>query len=65
MPRKVRDLITELQKAGFTNRGGRGSHRNYTHPKVRQPITVSGQLGDDVKPYQEKAVRRAIEESQR
>src|SRR5438270_12219546 len=27
-------------------------------------VTISGQLGDDAKPYQEKEVRRAVEESQ-
>jgi hypothetical protein len=35
------------------------------HPKVRKPITVSGQEGDDALHYQERAVRLAIEESQR
>lgn len=63
MPRKIRELIGDLEKAGFTNRGGRGSHRNFTHPKVAKPITVAGKTGDDAKPYQERAVKRAIEES--
>jgi predicted RNA binding protein YcfA (HicA-like mRNA interferase family) len=63
VPPKVRELITELERAGFTNRGGKGSHRNFVHPKVAKPITVSGAPGDDAKHYQERAVRRAIEES--
>ena len=33
MPRKVRDLIRDLKKAGFIDRGGKGSHRNFVHPK--------------------------------
>lgn len=33
MPRKIRDLIADLQSAGFVNRGGKGSHRNFVHPK--------------------------------
>ncbi|MGQ0752656.1 MAG: type II toxin-antitoxin system HicA family toxin [Betaproteobacteria bacterium] len=33
MPPKVRELISELERAGFTNRGGKGSHRNFVHPK--------------------------------
>jgi hypothetical protein len=33
MPRKVRQLIADLEKAGFVNRGGKGSHRNFIHPK--------------------------------
>jgi predicted RNA binding protein YcfA (HicA-like mRNA interferase family) len=64
MPRKIRELIEDLESAGFSNRGGKGSHRNFVHPKVLKPVTVSGNPGDDAKQYQEKAVKRAIEESQ-
>lgn len=63
MPRKIRELIADLEAAGFENRGGKGSHRNFIHPKVTKPITVSGKAGDDAKQYQERAVKRAIEES--
>ena len=60
MPRKVRQLIADLTKAGFVDRGGKGSHRNFTHPNgVR--VTISGGLGDDAKHYQERDVRRALE----
>jgi predicted RNA binding protein YcfA (HicA-like mRNA interferase family) len=62
MPPKVRDLIAELEQAGFENRGGKGSHRNYVHPRLSKPITVSGKLGDDAKRYQIRAVRTAIAE---
>ena len=63
MPRKIRELIADLEKAGFINRGGKGSHRNYEHSKgVR--ITISGQLGQDAKPYQEREVKRKIKEVQ-
>jgi len=63
MPRKVRELIAELEVNGFENRGGKGSHRNFVHPKVTRPVTISGNPGDDAKKYQERAVKRAIEES--
>ena len=63
MPRKVRQLVAELERAGFVNRGGKGSHRNYVHPRG-QRVTVSGGLGDDALPYQERQVRRGIAESQ-
>jgi predicted RNA binding protein YcfA (HicA-like mRNA interferase family) len=64
MPRKVRQLIADLEKAGFVNRGGKGSHRNYIHPSgVR--VTISGQPGRDALHYQERQVRRQIEESQK
>jgi len=52
MPPKIRELTAELESAGFVNRGGKGSHRNYVHPKAQKPITISGKLGDDAKHYQ-------------
>jgi len=63
VPPKVRELVSDLERAGFVNRGGKGSHRNFVHPKVPRPITVSGAPGDDAKHYQVRAVKRAIEES--
>ena len=62
MPRKVRQLIKDLERAGFVNRGGKGSHRNFLHEKGIA-LTLSGKLGDDAKPYQEKLVKQKIEES--
>ena len=59
MPRKVRQLIADLEKAGFVNRGGKGSHRNFTHP-LGLRATISGGAGDDAKHYQERDVRRAL-----
>ncbi|WP_080803758.1 type II toxin-antitoxin system HicA family toxin [Desulfamplus magnetovallimortis] len=61
MPKKIRQLIKDLEKAGFVNRGGRGSHRNFLHERGIT-VTVSGKLGDDAKPYQEKTVKQKIEE---
>lgn len=63
MPRKIRELIQELEAAGFVNRGGKGSHRNFVHPRVAKPVTLQGKSGDDAKQYLEKAVKAAIEES--
>ena len=62
MPPKVRELISMLERAGFENRGGKGSHRNYVHPALSKPITISGKLGDDAEQYQIRAVRMALEE---
>ena len=62
MPPKVGELIAELERAGFVDRGGKGSHRNYVHPRLSKPITISGKLGDDAKQYQVRAVRSAIAE---
>jgi predicted RNA binding protein YcfA (HicA-like mRNA interferase family) len=63
LARKIRDLIRDLEQAGFVDRGGRGSHRNFVHAKVRKPVTISGNPGDDALQYQEKAVRLAVKES--
>ena len=63
MPRKIRELITELERAGFSNRGGKGSHRNFVHPRVGKPVVISGKPGADALRYQEKAVKLAIKES--
>ena len=65
MPPEIKQLIKDLERAGFVNRGGKGSHRNFVHPKVTKPITISGKLGDDALPYQESDVNKAIEESKK
>ena len=65
MPPKIRELVAELEGAGFVNRGGKGSHRNYVHHHLSKPITISGKLGDDAKQYQIRAVRTAIAEVER
>jgi predicted RNA binding protein YcfA (HicA-like mRNA interferase family) len=63
MPPKIRDLIAELEMAGFSNHGGKESHRNCVRPKVSKPITISGKPGDDARQYQVRAVRQAIAEA--
>ena len=65
MPRKIRNLIEDLSEVGFYEiAGGKGSHRKFTHIRYSGAVTISGKSGDDAKPYQEKQVRRAIEEAQ-
>jgi predicted RNA binding protein YcfA (HicA-like mRNA interferase family) len=61
-PRKIRQLIKDLESAGFFNRGGKGSHRNFLHERGAA-LTISGKLSDDAKPYQEKLVKQKIEEA--
>jgi predicted RNA binding protein YcfA (HicA-like mRNA interferase family) len=62
LARKIRELISDLERAGFVNRGGKGSHRNFQHSKGTR-VTLSGKPGDDAKPYQEREVKWAITES--
>ncbi|MDA3874806.1 MAG: type II toxin-antitoxin system HicA family toxin [Kiritimatiellae bacterium] len=63
MPKKVRELLSELKRAGFVDRGGKGSHRNFTHPKGLK-ITISGKASQDAKRYQEREVEKALQEVQ-
>lgn len=65
MPPKIRTIIADLERAGFVNRGGKGSHRNFVHPNVSKPVTISGNPGDEAKRYQVRAVQLAIEESKK
>jgi predicted RNA binding protein YcfA (HicA-like mRNA interferase family) len=60
VPQKIRQLVSELEMAGFSNRGGKGSHRNFVHHESGASLTLSGQLGADAKIYQEKDVKEAI-----
>jgi predicted RNA binding protein YcfA (HicA-like mRNA interferase family) len=62
MPRKIRELIRDLVEAGFEERHGKGSHRNYGHPLLAKLVTISGMDGDDARRYHEKAFRKAIDE---
>ena len=63
MPLKIRELIKILKENDFVDRGGKGSHRNFLHPSGAK-ITISGKLGDDAKPYQEKEVKKVVKEVQ-
>ena len=61
MPRKLRQLIADLERAGFSHvPGGKGSHRKFVHPRFPGFVLISGQEGGDAHHYQEKQVRNAI-----
>lgn len=63
MPRKIRDLIRDLETAGFYKvPGGKGSHRKFAHPKIPHKIIIPGKNGDDAKPYLEKQIKIAIQQ---
>ena len=61
VPPKIRQLLAVLERRGFEDREGKGSHWNFVHPSgVR--ITISGRSGDDAKHYQERDLKRALEQ---
>lgn len=62
MPRKIKALIADLKKAGFSLHFGKGSHRVFKYGKHR--VVLSGKDGADAKRYQEKDVKEGIEEIQ-
>ncbi len=63
MPRKIRELERDLQKAGFEKRPGKGSHRQWEHPLMPdRPVSMSGNAGSDAHRYQERQVRDALAE---
>jgi predicted RNA binding protein YcfA (HicA-like mRNA interferase family) len=63
MPRKIRQLIADLEEAGFRPvPGGKGSHRKFLHPHFPGAVIFNGKAGDDAQRYQAKQVRLAIHE---
>lgn len=61
MPRKIRQLVSDLEAAGFVRvPGGKGSHRKFRHGKFPGFVLISGSDGDDAQHYQEKQVRNAL-----
>jgi predicted RNA binding protein YcfA (HicA-like mRNA interferase family) len=66
VPRKIRELIRDLQAAGFQQKAGagKGSHRKFYHDRFPGAVTLSGQEGVDAKSYQEKQIKKAIEDIQ-
>ena len=60
MSKKIRELKAILRKAGFVQRSGKGSHTVWSHPDLSDKIVLSGQDGDDTKPYQERDVQAVL-----
>ena len=61
MPKKIRELKSILRRAGCQVRSGKGSHTVWTHQLVSESITISGNDGDDAKPYQERDVQEFMQ----
>jgi len=65
MPRKIRALIKDLEKAGWVLHHFTGSHRIFKHPKLSGHVSLSGKKGDDAQCYQEKLVKEAVDDARR
>jgi predicted RNA binding protein YcfA (HicA-like mRNA interferase family) len=66
MPVKIRQLKAALLKAGFTRRSAKGSHTYWEHSQNPDLyVTLSGHDGDDAQRYQEREVRKIIQEAER
>jgi predicted RNA binding protein YcfA (HicA-like mRNA interferase family) len=67
MPRKIRDLIRDLRKAGFVivPGGGKGGHRKMTH-ETHDGLTaiIAGHDGDDARHYLEKQIASLIRQAE-
>ena len=56
MPKKICELKSMLRKAGFAQRAGKGSHTIWSHPKLDDVVVLSGNDGEDAKPYQQRDI---------
>ena len=65
MPRKVRELVRDLKKAGWYLDRQKGSHRVFKHPKLGEHVSLSGADGDNAKNYEEKNVATAIQNARK
>lgn len=62
MPRKLRQLRTDLRRAGWSIVRQEGSHETWIHPGIPgMSVILAGQDGADAHHYQEKEVRNALQ----
>ena len=62
MPKKIRELKAMLSKAGCISEPGKGSHTKWKHPLINRKIVLSGKDGNDAKSYQEKEVKKLLQD---
>ncbi len=66
MPRKIRELKTQIRREGFVYlpKRGKGSHERWQHPLLSKTLTISGKDGDDVPFYLERQLSKLLIELQ-
>ncbi|WP_093287603.1 hypothetical protein [Verrucomicrobium sp. GAS474] len=56
-------MIADLERAGWVMiEGGKGSHRKFAHDRSGRKLILSGAMGADAHFYQEKLVKKAVQE---
>ena len=55
---KVRDMIRQIEAAGWTLNRTRGDHRIYKHPSRGGTVVIPGGMNDDLKPGTAAQIRR-------
>ena len=59
MPMTVRDLIKQMKGIGWYQvPGGKGSHRKFNHPTMKNVIIVNGHDYDTLKPGSESDLKK-------
>ncbi|MBV6621884.1 MAG: type II toxin-antitoxin system HicA family toxin [Rivularia sp. (in: Bacteria)] len=66
MPRKIRELKSQIAREGFVYlpKRGKGSHERWKHPLLGKTMTIPGKDGDDVPPYLEKQLAQLLAQLQ-
>lgn len=64
MPRKIRELKSQIVREGFVYlpKRGKGSHERWRHPQLRKTLTIPGKDGDDAPVYLEKQLEKLLAE---
>ena len=64
MPKKIRDIKSILNQAGFKliKGRGKGSHQLWEHPQLRNPIIIARKDGADAPRYLEDQVTDALKD---
>ena len=58
MPLKIREVIRMVESDGWALVAQKGGHRQYKHAAKSGRVTISGNLGDDVKPGTLSSIKR-------
>jgi predicted RNA binding protein YcfA (HicA-like mRNA interferase family) len=54
------ELCTLLRQLGFSERSGKGDHRDFSHEGVEEIINLQPAGGGKAKPYQVRQVRQIV-----